>query len=547
MRARWLSLGLLLATATAGAGQQGQRGYRIGGVVVDAVSGAPVARAELSIAEGTEETKAAAGEDGRFVFPGLSAGKYPLYATAPGYVREAFNQHGQYSTGIAVGNGLDSEHVIFRLHRQAVITGRVTDEHGEAVRQAMVMLIHAEGAGGTRATSADSVAQTNDLGEYRFARLAPGRYYVAVMARPWYAQTELSDVPEAKAEGADPSSGRSEAKPKRDPLLDAVYPITLYPGVTNEHAAGELNLTAGEKAEADIAVAAVPAVHVHLTNLGVEDRAGSGIEASVMLFGSEEAPLNISVGQIAPGEYEVAGLVPGEVTFTISEAGVQASSARKIKAKVGGGDTLDAGGRRTTAKVSGRVIFPGGDAGPPVMQVKLSAEDERTAMAVSEQDGTFSLPAVEAGTYKVAVELPRSGAYVANTSATGAKTAGREITIAGAGDVQLSITLGEGTGQLTGVAKLEGRPAAGMMVLLAPESGENLEEDSRLDQSDSDGTFTLREILPGKYVLVAIEEGWDLDRSNWGVLKPYLEKGQALQIAANEQKDVVVKVQRKRE
>jgi len=97
------------------------------------------------------------------------------------------------------------------------------------------------------------------------------------------------------------------------------------------------------------------------------------------------------------------------------------------------------------------------------------------------------------------------------------------------------------------VAKLDGRPTAGVMVLLAPESGENLEGDLRLDQSDSDGTFALREILPGKYLLVAIEGGWDLDRSNWGVLKPYLEKGQTLQMEANDQKNVVVKVQRKRE
>jgi hypothetical protein len=37
---------------------------------------------------------------------------------------------------------------------------------------------------------------------------------------------------------------------------------------------------------------------------------------------------------------------------------------------------------------------------------------------------------------------------------------------------------------------------------LVPESGEILDDDFRMDQSDSDGTFALREILPGKYLLM---------------------------------------------
>ena len=98
---------------------------------------------------------------------------------------------------------------------------------------------------------------------------------------------------------------------------------------------------------------------------------------------------------------------------------------------------------------------------------------------------------------------------------------------------------------MTGVAKVEGKATAGVMVLLVPETGQNVQEDSRLDQSDSDGTFTLGGILPGRYSLVAIEDGWDLEWTNGSVLKPYLTKGQTLQISANHQKKVVVEVQHK--
>ena len=49
--------GLLLTAVPAGAAQQVPPGYRIAGIVVDAVTGAPVTNAEVSISEGTEQTK----------------------------------------------------------------------------------------------------------------------------------------------------------------------------------------------------------------------------------------------------------------------------------------------------------------------------------------------------------------------------------------------------------------------------------------------------------------------------------------------------------
>ncbi len=47
----------------------------------------------------------------------------------------------------------------------------------------------------------------------------------------------------------------------------------------------------------------------------------------------------------------------------------------------------------------------------------------------------------------------------------------------------------------------------------------------RRDQSDSDGTFTLRAVLPGDYRVVAVAEGWDLEWTNAAVLKSYLARG----------------------
>jgi Carboxypeptidase regulatory-like domain len=541
MKGLCLCLALLFPLGPSPAAQQTEPVYRISGVVIDAATRAPVAHAELAISASGEETKTTSGEDGRFVFQGVEPGKYPLFAGAQGYVREGYNQHGAFLTAVAVGSGLDSEHIILRLHRQAVIAGRVTDEHGEAVRHAAVMLFANDKANGRHAISVRAQTQTNDLGEYRFGHLHAGKYYVAVQAQPWYAQSTFSYLrePQLVAPPSTPIVG------KQDSGLDVVFPITFYPGAREEHAATELNLTPGDVQVANIQLQSVPAVHLRLTSLPADAERGITIQATQKLFGSSSMPVSAQSAQIAPGEYEVTGLPPGEVTLIVNGGGNQEQHSRTIKANVSGGEILDTAEAGGLANVSGRVNFPAGEVIPAQARLMLFTDDGQSASASLWKDGTFSFAPLQEGTYKVMVNSPVGDEYVKSISATGAKISGREITVASGGDVQMNITMARGQGDVTGVAKLDGKPAAGMMVLLAPASGQNLEGDFRVDQSDSDGTFALHAITPGRYFLVAIEDGWGLEWTNAAVLKPYLQNAQPLQISPNDQLKVSVDVQGK--
>jgi Carboxypeptidase regulatory-like domain len=540
-------LALLSGLSQAGAKQSAAPAYQIKGVVVDAISGAPVTRAEVSIFADTQEVKTTTGDDGQFVFQRVEAGKYPLYAAAPGYVKEGYNQHGAFLTAIAVGRGLDSEHIVFRLPPQAVIFGNVTNERGEAVRHAQVMLF-GEGPGGeAQRILMQAQMQTNDLGEYRFAHLLAGSYHVAVQAQPWYAQTGFRYLPEPQAEqgisGIIVRFGPASQKP--DPLLDVVYPITFYPGVTHQEEAGELAVAAGETEEADIPLQAVPAVHIRLTNLPVDEKNGIQIGANEKIFGSFNTFVNLQGAQITPGEYEVAGLPPGEVTLRINEIQGAGSNPRTIEANLSDGEQVDGAGTGATATITGRVTYPMEPSGAGQGGVTLINEENQSVSAQLQKDGTFSLAGVQEGTYRIFVNFPASGEYVERVAAEGAKTFGREIKIAGAADVRLNIAVEKGLGQVTGVAKLDGKPEAGVMILVEPESGENLEQDSRMDQSDSDGTFTLANVVPGKYVLMAIENGWGLHWMNPDAVKPYRTKAQPLTIAPNGAIKVIAEVQRK--
>jgi Carboxypeptidase regulatory-like domain len=545
----WLMVALGEATQTGGAraeagaqkgGARAAAECRIAGVVVDASTGAPVVGAELWIQEAQLERRVKADGEGRFAFEGLEAGKYAVNATAAGYVREGFNQHGSFSTAMVVGPGLDAEHMVFRLHRQAVITGTVTDEHGEAVRKASVMLFREQRGPGKGKARIAAQMQTDDLGGYRFAHLEAGKYYVAVTAQPWYAQPRLKYPGQAQAGEA---AGSGAAPDSAGDVLDVVYATTFYPGVAEEQSAGEVAVNVGEMQVADVGLLAVASMHVRITNMPTGGQNGSGVAIGVTrkFFDSMSIGVSALSGQVAPGVYEVANLPPGDVTLTINETGGREDwGERVIHANLRPGETVDASTSGALANVSGRVVLAPGSTATMRGQVILEEGAGQSFARNLEKDGTFSVQGVEAGTYEVSVNRGVEGEYVERMSAAGAKTNGREVTIEGVSDVQLVIRVAQGMGQVKGVVKVEGKPAPGVLVVLAPASGGSLERDERMDLSDSDGSFTLGGLVPGKYVVVAVEDGWDLDWEDAGVWARHKERGMAVKLGPREVKNVEV-------
>jgi hypothetical protein len=51
------------------------------------------------------------------------------------------------------------------------------------------------------------------------------------------------------------------------------------------------------------------------------------------------------------------------------------------------------------------------------------------------------------------------------------------------------------------------------------------------DQSDFDGTFLLRGVIPGMYTVVAVEDAWGFDWFKAGVLARDAQKGQNVIVA----------------
>lgn len=98
--------------------------FQISGTVVDSLTGQPLSNARVAIApisQRADFTTLVTSDDGRFVFRDLVRNKYTLTAQRRGYITESFNQHEQFASSIAVGPGLDSSSLVFRLAAESTI------------------------------------------------------------------------------------------------------------------------------------------------------------------------------------------------------------------------------------------------------------------------------------------------------------------------------------------------------------------------------------------------------------------------------------------
>jgi len=149
---------------------------------------------------------------------------------------------------------------------------------------------------------------------------------------------------------------------------------------------------------------------------------------------------------------------------------------------------------------------------------------------------------IRPGSYDVLL-LNAPGFQVKGLLAKGARTVGQTLEISGGGSVQLVCTGTHAVARINGIVLRDDKPFAGAMVVLVPRDPDSNWVLFRRDQSDSDGTFTLPEVIPGSYTVIAIENGWDLDWASPAVLLPYLKNGTPIGLAGEGKLSVKVQLQ----
>jgi hypothetical protein len=517
---------LVAALATALPIARAENGtWTISGVVVSATTGAPLDRAEVTLSttgeNGTELAQTLTGEAGAFRFDGVLAGKYALQASRRGYLPSGYQEHEGYFTAIVTGPNLSTQDLRLELTPYGAIGGTITDDSGSAVGGAQVTLFRQDDSSGeTKVVEAESDT-TDDAGGYEFTRLQPGTYYIDVTAQPWYAfrSTPPTNLSTGQQDDQAPSP------------LDVAYPLTFYPSAPDASSASPIQMNAGDRAQANLSLHAVPAIHLELHLPLTSGRRGMAAPALVQeTFGTEQSTQELNIGNIAYRgnntlDVYYPPVAPGHYVLEQNGGGavdIDATSSR----------TLDGLSTAATVEVRGRLAMASGAPMPQHAFVSLRPADGHRGpleTAVG-RDGTFDLPNVAAGTWEVHLV---GSLVVVQMAASGGEVHGSRITV-GNDTVLLAATLASGSAIVNGYAMRSNKGVGGMLVLLVPKDPNASDDLIRRDQSDSDGSFSLPNTVPGTYTLVAIENGWGLEWKHRDAIAAYLKNGVTVQVPENQ-------------
>jgi hypothetical protein len=484
--------------------------YRIAGTVVNAVTGEPVRQATVAaLSTETSHTlqSARADNEGHFALQGLPAGKYQLTASKRGYRTAFYDDHEGFNSAIVTGEGQETESLLFRLPPEADLRVTVTDDGGEAVEKARILLFwRARNHGLDERLYEVDQAVTDDDGVRNFSNLAPGEYFVAVTAQPWYAMHKAGQRLGAEAGNA----------------LDVAYPVTFYDGATEEAAATPIVLEDGSHEEIAINLHAVPALHLLVQASRAQDGSIARPELRQSVFGTQISAENMEAPyQAQSGMVEFAGVAPGRYELA------QGSPPRLVELDATASQEIDPNAGTPTVAVQGVLRTASGSALPEDLATILVWHDRahpREPVRAPGSGGEFSFAAVPPGTWELWIASAGKMLPVLSTTSGGKTSTGNLVTVA---DRQLTLTgtVMAAETRVEGMVKKNGKAMAGAMVVLVPQNPEaNLDRFAR-DQSDSDGSFSLRDVAPGRYTVVAIEDGWELEWSRPEVIGRYLPRG----------------------
>jgi len=311
---------------------------RILGRVVSTDTGGPLRRAQVRLTAPEIGVKVALTDaEGRYEFRELPAGRFTLNASKSGYVSVQYGQTRPFEQGRPIE--LADKQVLAKtdvaMPRGGVISGRIVDEFGDPLPDALVSAMRQTWSNGRRRLlPTGRTSQTNDLGQYRMYGLPPGEYYISASLR----NTDITIMDAALLGG--PSSGASGSTPSSG------YAPTYFPGTTTATSAQRVTVAVGQEAQnTDFALAPVRLARITGTVMTSDGKPLDGGMVSAMPASrTGEVGLALMGGATGrtskDGNFSIPSVAPGEYTLTVRSVRIITSDGgdtMMFRATIGGG------------------------------------------------------------------------------------------------------------------------------------------------------------------------------------------------------------------
>ena len=532
--------------------------------------------------------------NGKFEFQNLHAGGWCIVATVPGgaYTPAEYMQRGSLGRGatIPIADGQRVTGIQLSMAPTGGIAGRVRDADGEPMAHARVQVMEPFSEEGQRRLYILQVAQTNDLGEYRFFWLPPGPYYMAVVPENTRARNVVSVQPPPGTGGHREDVIAPVVTPRISPngeVTEETYVTIYYPSEKDPERAQSIQVQPGSTTSGiDIVLASakVRSFHVRGTarNL-VTGEAAAGAQLRL-------APKQWSATVIMPtatvdqkGTFDIAGVVPGSYVL-LGNMSIADPSAPPPNppgfapppAVAGAAPTPQSRPIPLTANLSvevsggsvdnvqlelvpgvaipGRIVVEGATTANPQrgLTVNLVREPDvvgipnGTTRGMVQADGTFSLQNVGPGEYRVYVPplispfqwgapnipQPLQGMYVKSARLGNEDVLRNRVRVAGGTSPgQIEILVGAG-GRFSGNAMNDRRePVPNATVVLVPDGASRQRRDLfRSVSTDISGRFSIQGIPAATYKAFAFEEVSVDAWQNPDFMRPLESRGTSIEI-----------------
>jgi hypothetical protein len=485
--------------------------------LVTRTTGEPIAEAQVTVtpvANGPAHT-AMTTADGRYSVADLPAGQYTLRVTRTLFARA--RRDSTRTVELTAGEHLTAVNI--QLAPTGVIAGRIFDEERQPLRSVRVEALRYQYRDGTRVLSVEGQTQSDDRGEYRIFNLKPDLYFIR-----------------ATTPG------------------NAAQPPIYYPDVPDSLDAAPINVgSGGEIAAIDVSIAPRTTFSARLKIVSALPLSALPTATISVLFHHRGITETVNVQTAAPGNgvYALSGLVPGSydvfAQVRSSSGGQTVTQTGRLSLEVNNAD-LDAGtlALQPSETMAGRFLYseaPPGSVRYANVSVALRpinglpsnlGTNSRSAGATMADDGSFTIPNVAAGQFRVFVTGLPASASILVVRYKGRDISDSGLVVDGSALGALEVVLGGpgSVGTVEGVARdANDKPVSEALVALIPEANRRGNPSAfKATNTDRLGAFSITGVPPGTYTLLAWDDIEAGAYQNSDFLKDYENRGTKLTV-----------------